>query len=136
MSLEQTLAANTAAIEALTAALLSGNALPAAGAPSASLQDKLAKAEAAVAPKAAAIKVTPSKAAPKAEKPVVAAGPTYDEVRALVMDTANVAGTNRRDLVISTLAQFGVKLATELKPEQYADFHAALTAAVAEGALA
>lgn len=144
MSIEQHLAANTAAIEALTAALLSGNKLPAAGAPT-PLSATLDRVEASISD------ISPKKgAASKSSKPAAApattegstpvqhksahVGPTYEDVKKLTMDTANPAKGDKRAVVLATLAQFGAKLATDLKPEQYADYIDALNAAVAEAA--
>lgn len=141
MSIEQHLAANTAAIEALTAALLSGNKLPAAGAPtplSATL-DRVEANLADVAPKkgAASHRAKPAAATAAGTAPVQQAavpGPTYEDVKKLTMDTANPAKGDKRAVVLATLAQFNAKLATDLKPEQYADYIDALNAAVAEAA--
>lgn len=109
MSLEQALAANTAAINALTAVLQGQGQQPAA---------KTADAP-KDAPKATTGKAKADKAAPaKKEEPAV----TYDQVKELILKVNQEKG---RPAIEELLSGFGVKKGPELKPEQYAEFVAA-----------
>ena len=72
--------------------------------------------------------------APKqeAKAPVPAPAPTPDPAAAITYDQVAKAITDRvkvdRAAVVDTLASFGAKKGTDLKPEQFADFLAALGA--------
>lgn len=73
---------------------------------------------------AAALPTPPASAAPAA----AAASPSdvvaYDQVSKAITDGVKAD----RAKVVAVLAEFGVKKGTELKPEQYAEFLAALSA--------
>ena len=127
MSLESRIEENTAAILALTAALLAQGATspkPRAVAPAASGQTTAEVVKAAVpesttsAPAPAAVSAAPaapaSTAAPKAV--------TYEQVAKAITECVKLD----RAKVVAVLAQFGVKKGPELKPEQYAEFVGAL----------
>ena len=83
---------------------------------------KPAKQEAkAPAPAPAA---APAPAPAPAAEPAPAAAITYDQVAKAITDRVKVD----RAAVVDTLASFGAKKGTDLKPEQFADFLAALGA--------
>lgn len=98
MSLEAALQANTDALKAFTEALLATVSAPT---PSA----------------ASAVSVAPASTA--ATKAV-----TYDVVGKAITDGVKAD----RAKVVAVLAEFGAKKGTELKPEQYGEFLAALAA--------
>lgn len=124
MSLEQALAANTAAIQELIAVWSKLNA-------QAKAVDKM-PAEGTVTAAGKPVKAAPEKAAekpaeaPKAEaKAPAPAAADYAPVGAAITSYAAAKG---REATLAKLAPFGVKSGKELKPEQYADVLAAFTA--------
>lgn len=66
----------------------------------------------------------PAPAPAPAAEPAPAAAITYDQVAKAITDRVKVD----RAAVVDTLASFGAKKGTDLKPEQFADFLAALGA--------
>ncbi|MBP8231762.1 MAG: hypothetical protein KAY22_05610 [Rhizorhabdus sp.] len=121
MSLEEALARNTAALEALTATLKAGGAKA----------DKTAKPAAApaAAPAPAATATAATEAPTEAPKPASTATPKQ-VADALVEVVTKLS----RERGVALLAQFGVQQAAKLKPEQMADFVAACKAALTQGA--
>ena len=124
MSLEQALAANTAAIEKLTALLAhpatvispqpigSAQPTPPADLPAAAATDKPRRGR----PPAAA---SPAPAEqPKIPASIDAPAVKYEDVRAAVLGLAEKKG---HTAAVAVLAGLGVKSAKELKPEQYAE---------------
>lgn len=122
MSLEEALARNTAALEALTATLLKA---------SGTKPDKAAKAAAATAaaPVATAATEAPTEAPAAAPKPASTVTPKQ-VADALVEVVTKLS----RERGVALLAQFGVQQAAKLKPEQMADFVAACKAALTHSA--
>jgi hypothetical protein len=116
MSLEEALNRNTAAVEALTAALT-----------------KKAPADKAPATPAASKKSTPpaeTQTAPPAEAPAAPAAPAITSK--MVADAlVEVVTKKSRDAGVALLKEYDVAKASELKPAQYADFIAACKAALA-----
>lgn len=131
MSLEAAIAANTAAIQELTAVWAKLNA-------QAVSIDKGAKTDGVVAAgkpvkAAAAANVAAATPAPETAKPTSTASPAASTKPAA--DYAPVgqaitayAAANGRDATLEKLAAFNVKSGKELKPEQYADVLAAFSA--------
>lgn len=122
MSLEQALAANTAAIEALTAALKAGVNTPApapAKAPAAPEKVKAATAK----PSAAETKAA---AAAPIEKTV-----TQADIQAAGIDLTTLADLDRA-AAVGILQEFGVAKMTAAKPEQIPQIHAKIKAKLAE----
>lgn len=105
MSLEAAVHENTAAIHALIAQLATGK-VPAAVAPD-------AKPAAPVETKAPAATPVAAASEPAASAPTVAA---------CSKGTLELAASHGRDAAVSLLSRFGVKKASELKPEQVNDF--------------
>ena len=129
MSLEKVIEENTAAVKELTVAL---QQFAAGGTGAAAPAAPVAKAE---TPKTAAKKETPKAEAKAEEKSDEAAGIPYDDVKAKTLELVKAKG---RDVVVETLAKFGkgVKSAQDLKPEQYADYIAAVDAVLNDESLA
>lgn len=124
MSLEQALAANTAAIEKLTA-LLAHPATVISPQPIGSAQPTspadVGQAPAADRPRrgrpptaATPVPTEQPKSTPPADAPAV----KYEDVRAAVLGLAEKKG---HTAAVAVLAGLGVKSAKELKPEQYAE---------------
>lgn len=127
MSLESAIQENTAALNALLAALLAGAKVQAdqgtttpTDLAKSKTEDVKPKAESK--PKAE----TKPKAEPKPE-PEVPTGPTMDEIAAACVDLIK----KDRPALIALLAEFKVKKASELKPEQFAEFKERLDAELA-----
>lgn len=131
MSLEQAIAANTAAIQELTAVWAKLNAQAA----KIDKSENVTKVEAAGKP----IKAAPEKAAAAPTEPVKTAAPTasssVSKPAAAAPDYAPVgaaitafAAANGRDATIAKLSAFGVTSGKALKPEQYAAVLAAFSA--------
>lgn len=115
MSIEQTLAALTAAIEANTAAILASSTNAPAEAPAA------AKEESKPAPRT-------RKAAPAAAKEEVAPKYTAEQVKAAAVKVKNEKGTKvAKDLI----AEHGAAELAKLKPENYEAFVLAAEALLA-----
>lgn len=112
MSLEQALAANTAAVNALVVALTSGN-IGAAAPVTVAAETPAPKAE-----KAATTKKTEKAASTPAAEPEAEAIP-YETVKTATLEFIKVKG---RDAFTALAAQFGVGSAKDLKPEQYAEY--------------
>jgi hypothetical protein len=114
MSLEAAIAENTAAVKLLTEAIHAGHAAAAAKQTTAATTTAPAGG-AALPPKQAAEAEQRKKPEPPAaeqqQQPV-----TYDNVKAAVNGLAKAKG---RDAVIAALGEFGLKNATEAKPEQW-----------------
>lgn len=131
MSLENAIQENTAAINALTA-LLSAKVQTEAGTTSspdlAKSKTEDVKPKAESKPKAE----TKPKAEPKTEPAAAVAptGPTMDEIAAACVELIK----KDRPALISLLADFNVKKASELKPDQFAAFKASLDAELASDA--
>jgi hypothetical protein len=134
MSLEQAIAANTAAIQELIAMWGKLNAqavaidkMPAAAGVNAAGKPVKAAPEKAVATAAAAVKETakPTEAAAPAATAKPAAAADYAPVGAAI--TA-YAAANGREATLAKLEPFGVTSGKALKPEQYAAVLAAFTA--------
>ena len=135
MSLEATIAENTAAIRELIAAIANGIPTTAAQlaavvaeAPAAVTVKKQAKATVATngasstpgaSFSAGATAQQPAAEAAAATTSPAAASVTYDQVKAAITRAANAKG---RDAVLILLKEFGVAKGPDLKPEQYADF--------------
>lgn len=122
MSLEQTIAANTAAIEALTAAILKGgsNLAPApvkTPAPAEKVKAATAKPTAAENKAAAAAPV---------EKTV-----TQADIQAAGADLTTLADVDRA-AAVAILQEFGVAKMTAAKPEQIPAIHAKVKKKLAE----
>lgn len=116
MSLEQALAANTAALDRV-AALLQNNNAPASN---------------PVPPGPASVKTeepkkTPAKKAAKKEEPPLEAPKEEPEVSYQQVSEAILAYNtkNGREKTLALLSQFGVAKGPDLKPEQYEEFLAA-----------
>lgn len=131
MSLEQAIQANTEALHQLIAVLAKQPVqMPLPMVQPMSLEeakDLLAgstkpepkpepKAEKKAKDKAEAREESPKETAPQ---PQAQANPSYDEVKAAVVKLTADKG---RDAAVAVLGQFKVAKATELKPEQYAEF--------------
>jgi hypothetical protein len=142
MSLEETLAANTAALHALTAALVAAGALPKpaavpavvsgpatakAAAPLKTVAESAPTADTAASPAPASTAATPDPkpAAASPQKETAAASPaaeagatSYDQVKALILKLSKEKGG---DAARAVLAAFGVTKGPELKAAQYAE---------------
>jgi len=127
MSLEKVIEENTAAVKELTVALQQF----AAGGTGAAAPTAKAEAPAKAATKKAESKPT-EKTEEKADEPT---GIPYDDVKAKTLELVKAKG---RDTVVETLAKFGkgVKSAQDLKPEQYAEYIAAVDAILNDESLA
>ena len=130
MSLESAIQENTAAINALLAALLAGAKVQAD--PGTTTPVDLAKSKTEdVKPKAESKPKaeTKPKAEPKTEPAAAVAptGPTMDEIAAACVDLIK----KDRPALIALLAEFKVKKASELKPDQFAAFKEELDAKLA-----
>lgn len=120
MSLEQTIAANTAAVEALTRAILDGTRTPApvkTPAPAEKVKAATAKPTAAETKAAAAAPV---------EKTV-----TQADIQAAGADLTILADLDRA-AAVGILQEFGVAKMTAAKPEQIPQIHAKVKAKIAE----
>jgi hypothetical protein len=134
MSLEAAIQANTDALKAFTEALLA-TGIASASAAAAPKQQAAKTAAAASGPvtakvvEAAAPASTTSESAPAAAS-AAAAAPASTAAEPITFDQVSRATTEAvkvsREKAVTALAKFGVKRATELKPEQYADYLAAL----------
>lgn len=123
MSLEQALAANTAALEALTAAILKGGA--------ASQTDKPAKTPApAEKVKAAVSKPTAEQNKAAAQAPIQKTV-TQADIQAAGADLTTLAELDRA-AAVGILQEFGVAKMTAAKPEQIPAIHAKVKAKIAE----
>ena len=130
MSLEATIAENTAAIRELIAAIANG--IPTTAAQVAAVAAEAPKKEkgkatvpangasstsAETSPATGAAAQTP--AAESAPTAPAAASVTYDEVKAAILKLSQAKG---REQVVAALTEFGVAKGPELKPEQFAGF--------------
>lgn len=116
MSLELAIAANTAAVEKLTAALLSGAAPTEAAAGG----NKRGGAKKDAAP-AGASAGAPAAAQSAASAVAGGAAVSFKEVADVLVPYADDAG---RNALVALLGRYGVKTAQDLKPGQYADIKA------------
>ena len=133
MSLEATIAENTAAIRELIAAIANG--IPTTAAQVAAVADQAPKKEKGKAtvpangasstqegtsPAAPAGAAAQDPAAGAVSSPApAAASVTYDEVKAAILKLSQAKG---REQVVAALTEFGVAKGPELKPEQFAGF--------------
>lgn len=111
MSLEQALAANTAAIKELIATLKSNTPVAATAPEPAKKETKVNKAEPTDAEIDAQLKPLPAEDMPTKVIP-------YSEVSKLVLDKAK---THKKQ-VLEIIASFGAKSARDLTPDQYEAF--------------
>ena len=134
MSLELALQENTATMKALIAALAATGTAAASSATTVKQSaaqvaatasgPTTAKVVEAAAPASTTSEKTPAAASAETAAPAsTAADPiTYDQVAKAITDGVKAD----RAKVVAALAKFSAKKGTELKPEQYADFLAAL----------
>ena len=130
MSLENAIQENTAALNALLAALLAGAKVQADQGTTTPVDLAKSKTD-EVKPKAESKPKaeTKPKAEPKPE-PEAPTGPTMDEIAAACVDLIK----KDRPALIALLAEFKVKKASELKPDQFAAFKEELDAKLADEA--
>lgn len=112
---------NPAQLNAVLAALNLGTEAPQEPTTAKLVEIAQARAEVKPAPVAAP---APAPAPAPAAEPAPAAAITYDQIAKVITDRVKVD----RAAVVDTLASFGAKKGTDLKPEQFADFLAALGA--------
>lgn len=124
MSLEQALAANTAAIEALTAAILKGGSNPTTAAAPAKAPAPAEKVKAATA------KPTAEQNKAAAQAPIQKTV-TQADIQAAGADLTTLAELDRA-AAVGILQEFGVAKMTAAKPEQIPAIHAKVKAKLAE----
>lgn len=129
MSLEQALAANTAALEKLTAAILAGGSNPA---PAAEVPPKAPAKTPAPAEKvkAATTKPTAAQNAAAAQQPITPTV-TQADIQAAGADLTTLAELDRA-AAVAILGEFGVAKMTAAKPEQIPQIHSKVKAKLAE----
>jgi hypothetical protein len=137
MSLEAAIQENTATMHKLIAALApyQHDAKQPGVNTAETVSDKLDRVEATVksantATAPAAKKTPPAKK--EAPKAAAAEGTTLEQVAGVVTELAKAG---KRAAVVAALKEFGVERASELKPEQFDDFLASLSAANSEAGL-